>query len=131
MINKIINRETILYIIVGICTTLVNVVCFYLLYKICHIDTTISNIISVAISILFAFITNKIFVFESRKNKVKEIIDEMIKFCGGRLSTMIIEVGGVYVLIKMHIHPMIAKLATQFIVIVLNYFISKFLVFKK
>lgn len=133
--KKILNNidmEMINYIIVGILTTLTNISLYALFYKVFKIDVTISNILSVSISILFAYVTNRIFVFHSKKTGVKNILYEMFKFCSARVSTMIIEVGGVYVLHNMlNIHPMVSKLFTQIIVIIVNYFISKFFVFNK
>lgn len=131
ILNRI-NKEVINYIIVGILTTLVNLLSYTLLYKILKIDVTVSNIISVSISILFAYITNRIYVFHSKETGFNNILIEMSKFCGARVSTMIIEVGGVFLLHNLlGIHPMISKLFTQVIVIVGNYFISKFLVFNQ
>lgn len=130
-IYNIINSEGFRYIIVGGLTTLVNLIVYQLLYDFFGVDVTISNIISVSVSILFAYIANKIVVFKSKTNSILELLQEMIKFCGARVSTMIIEVGGVYLMYNiLNIHPMIAKVVTQFIVITGNYFISKLFVFK-
>ncbi len=127
----IIKSEGFIYLVVGGITTLVNLVVYAVLYNLLKIDVTISNIISVTISILFAYVANKIVVFKSKTHNVKETIIEMAKFCGARISTMIIEVGGVFFMYNiLKIHPMVAKIATQIIVIIVNYFISKFFVFK-
>ena len=128
-ILRLIKTEAFKYLVVGGLTTLVNVLSYALLYSVLKIDVTISNIISVALAILFAYIANKIIVFKT--NHIKDTIYEMAKFCGARLSTMIIEVGGVFLLYNiLNIHPMISKIATQVIVVIVNYFISKFFVFK-
>lgn len=130
-ILRLIKTEAFKYLVVGGLTTLVNVLSYALLYSVLKIDVTISNIISVALAILFAYIANKIIVFKSKTNHIKDTIYEMAKFCGARLSTMIIEVGGVFLLYNiLNIHPMISKIATQVIVVIVNYFISKFFVFK-
>lgn len=119
------------YIVVGLCTTLVNLVVFTFLSEILSLDVTISNIASVFISILFAYITNKIYVFNSKSVAFNDVFQEMVKFIGARLFTMIVEVGGVFLLANIIGQlPMIAKLETQVIVIVANYFISKWFVFK-
>ena len=131
-ILSIINVETVRYLVVGGLTTLVNIISYAILYQILKIEVTISNVISVALAIIFAYMANKIFVFKSKTNSLKELICEMIKFCGARLSTMIIEVVGVFALYNiMKINPMISKILTQVIVVIVNYFISKFLVFNK
>ena len=126
-----INSQAFRYIVVGGCTTMVNLVSYTLLYKILNINVNISNIYSVILAILFAYLANKIFVFESKCNSAKEVLIEMSKFVGARISTMIIEVGGVFVLYEiLHQNELFAKLETQIIVLIGNFFISKLFVFK-
>lgn len=125
------NTEVIRYIIVGGCTTLVNLVVFTVMCKFLGIDVTVSNFVSVIVSILFAYVTNKLFVFCSKCANIKELFAEACKFIGARLLTMVIEVGGVFLLVNMiGQDELIGKLETQVIVLVSNYVISKFLVFK-
>jgi putative flippase GtrA len=146
MIKKIFGKikdflrdgEAIRYIVVGICTTIFNLVCFALLTKVFALvifdeglNVTVSNFLSVILSILFAYITNKFFVFRSHCKTFGELFFEFVKFVGARGITMIIEVGGVFLLFNiLGIHEFIAKLFTQVIVIIGNYFISKLIVFK-
>lgn len=128
---KKLDTEAIRYIIVGGLTTLVNLVVFSVLCKLMNVDVTISNIISVITAILFAYVTNKIFVFRSKTHGIKELFAEASKFIGARLLTMVIEVGGVFLLVNIiGQDEFIGKLETQVIVLVGNYFISKFIVFK-
>ena len=131
IIMKFKSREVISYIVVGVCTTAVNFIVFTVFCKILKVDVTISNIISVITSILFAYVTNKIFVFKSHCKNIKELIEECMKFISARLLTMVIEVGGVYLLVNiLGQEELLGKLETQFIVLVGNYLISKFIVFK-
>lgn len=125
-------KDQLLYLFFGVLTTLVNLVVFYLLTeRPWQINVTVGNVISIILAILFAYVTNKIWVFNSRTNGAKELAAEFGRFVGGRLSTMVIEVGGVYLIYNIMGQPkMIAKLITQVIVIIGNYFISKFLVFR-
>ena len=91
---------------------------------------TISNVISIVLSILFAYVTNKLFVFHSKTNSFKELLYEMGKFIGARIATLVIEVGGVWLAVSViGQDKMIGKLETQVLVVIGNYFISKFLVF--
>ena len=132
------NGEAIRYIIIGVCTTLVNFVLFTLfnyLFALLGIEkevsVTVSNLLSVILSILFAYITNKSFVFRSHCDSRRDVFFEFVKFVGARGITMLIEVGGVFVMFNLiGINEMISKLVTQVIVIIGNYFISKLLVFK-
>lgn len=125
-------KDQLLYLFFGALTTIVNLVVFYLLTENpWKINVTVGNVISIIVAILFAYVTNKIWVFNSKTNGAKELFAEFARFVGGRMSTMIIEVGGVFLIFNVMGQPkMVAKLITQVIVIIGNYFISKFLVFR-
>ena len=132
LLNK--YREVIMYLIFGVLTTLVSVVTRIILFNtVCNADKAlevqIATIISNAVGIAFAYVTNRKYVFEStNKNKLKEALS----FVGGRLSTlfmdMLIMFVGVTVLKG---NETIITLISQVIVIVANYLISKLFVFKK
>ncbi len=131
LIKKLYYNETMRYLFIGGCTTLVNLISFAIFCDVMGMDVTLGNVLSIILAILFAYITNKIFVFSSRTNGIKEMLSEFCRFVGGRLSTMAIEVGGVYLIHNMMGQPkMAAKLVTQILVIIGNYFISKFFVFR-
>ena len=130
-IKKLYHDSRIRYLFFGGCTTLVNLGLFAVLKGPLGIDYRISNFFSVAVAICFAFVVNKFFVFHSRTSSVSETFKEFYRFVLGRLVTMAVEVGGVPFCVEiLHQPEMIAKLETQVIVTVVNYFISKFLVFK-
>ena len=122
------------YLIVGGLTTCVSLLTYYLLtFTILNpnisTELQIATIISWIISVLFAFFTNKKYVFES-KNKFN--FKEMISFILSRLSTLFIEMLLMYLLVTIcKYNDKIMKIAVQIIVIILNYLLSKFLVFKK
>lgn len=125
------NRAAVRYIFFGGCTTLVNLVSFWLLRHLTPLGINLSNVISIFLAIIFAFLVNAGFVFHSKANGFKEKTVEFIKFFGGRLTTMLIEVGGVWLLAEViHLDEFFAKFATQFIVLILNFFISKCFVFQ-
>lgn len=131
IIKKLYLDSRIRYLFFGGLTTLVNLVLFALFKGPFGIDYKISNFFSVAISICFAFVVNKRYVFQSRTSSFQETFQEFSKFVLGRLVTMAVEVGGVPFCVEIIRQPeMVAKLETQIIVVVVNYFISKFLVFK-
>lgn len=119
------------YLFIGGCTTLVNLATFAVFCDMLDMNVTLGNVLSIIIAILFAYVSNKIFVFSSKTEGLKEMFSELCRFVGGRLSTMAIEVGGVYLIYNMMGYPkMAAKLITQILVIIGNYFISKFFVFR-
>ena len=134
-IKKTICSEAFMYLFIGGCTTLVNLVVFSVLtygtsLGNSDLGITISNVISIVLSILFAYVTNKLFVFHSKTNSFKELLYEMGKFIGARIATLVIEVGGVWLAVSViGQDKMIGKLETQVLVVIGNYFISKFLVF--
>ena len=131
LILRLLNSEGMRYLFIGGCTTMVNLVVYAVLCRVVHLNVNISNIISVSVSILFAYITNKLIVFRSHCSSFSELAAECARFIGARLATMVIEVGGVFVLYEiLHQNEMVAKLATQVLVVIGNYFISRFLVFK-
>ena len=132
LIKKVCNKEVILYIVFGVLTTLVNFVSFYILTHFINLDENLSNVIAIILSVLFAYFTNRKLVFNSTAVTFKENLKEFYKFILGRLFTMILEIVGFYLLFNIiHIHELISKLLITVIVIILNFFISKFFAFKK
>lgn len=125
-------REGILYIFFGGCTTLVNLGSYYLLRALTDWNYNIENTISVALAILFAYFVNARFVFRSTAHTPREKLAEFARFVMARLSTMVLEVGGVFVMVELlRMRDTWAKLIIQFVVLALNYLFSKFLIFKK
>ena len=133
--RKELSAETARYIIIGVLTTLINVGLFRLLLSIINIDTnidvTVSNVTSISVSVLFAYIANKLFVFRHRSNSRYELIVEFAKFVGSRLFTMAIEIGSLLVFFNiLGYDAWFVKLAVQVVVIAINYIISKMIVFR-
>ena len=123
--------EAFAYIFFGVCTTAVNFICFTLFYKYLKLGLNFSNFSGIVISILFAFFTNKYYVFKSRKACFKVFVSELLKFVSGRIFTMLAEIVGVWLLVELiSFNEYLSKLILQIVVIIGNYFISKFLVFK-
>ena len=131
LIKKILDRDIILYIIFGVLTTLVNFVSFYILNSLMHIDGNISNLVAIPLAILFAYFTNRKWVFHTDAKGFKENFNEFCKFIAGRAFTMFIEFFGCMLLFKTPIPEIISKLGVNVIIVILNFFISKFFAFKK
>ena len=131
LIKKICTKEVILYAVFGICTTLVNIGSFALMTKVFNWDENISNTIAIILAVLFAYVTNKDLVFHSEAKNIKEKFIQFFKFILGRVFTMIVEFVGCFLLFKLPIPQIISKCIMTVIVIVLNFFISKFFAFKK
>ena len=71
------NKEIINYLIFGVLTTVVSFVVYFIFAKVFKIDEVISNVISWFFSVLFAFITNKLYVFESKETGKKTLLKEI------------------------------------------------------
>ena len=122
----------ILYGIFGILTTIINIVTYALCYDMFNISNVVSNIIAWILSVLFAFITNKIWVFESKSFDFKIFIKELWNFIVCRLATGALDLGIMYVGVDLLKGPaLILKIASNIIVIILNYVMSKLFVFKR
>lgn len=131
LLHKLINRETITYIIFGVLTTAVNYVTYYLLYKFTSLDAIIYNTIAWAVSVIFAFITNKLFVFESKSWKIQTVLLEFFPFVGARILSLLLEEAFLLLTVNvMGIHELIAKIIISVVVVIVNYFASKFLIFR-
>ena len=125
-------KEILMYLIFGVLTTVVNIVSYFLLARILHIDTVVSTVIALILSILFAYITNKIFVFESKTNTAKELLKEIISFFGCRAFTGILDVAFMYITVDVFdLNDMIMKIISNIVVIIVNYVFSKLIIFKK
>ena len=133
MIIKIYNKykEIINYLIAGVLTTIVSILSYELFKNILNIHYLISNILSWIVAVIFAYIINSKYVFESDK-KNKQKIKEFISFVSCRILTLLIETLTMYLMVDIiKINSDISKIIAQFIVLVLNYLLSKFLTFKK
>ena len=129
IINKVLTREVILYAVFGVLTTLVNLGSFYVMNTIWNWNENISNVIAILLAVLVAYITNKDLVFHSKAESAKEKLKEFFKFMLGRAFTMVIEFLGGLLLFQTAIPIMISKCFVTVIVIILNFFISKFFAF--
>lgn len=91
LIKKVCTKEIILYLVFGICTTIVNLISFYILTNILHWEENISNIIAILLAAIFAYITNKDLVFHADAKTLKEKCMQFIKFMSGRAFTIVVE----------------------------------------
>ena len=129
LIKKLYASSVVRYVFFGGCTTLVNLISFYVLRKL-RVGLNIANVISIILAILFAYVVNSRFVFQDKCETLADHIRPFCKFISARLMTMVIEVGGVWLLVaKLGMNDMVGKFATQFIVLIMNYVFSKFFVF--
>ena len=159
LIDKLFTREIITYVVIGVLTTVVNLVVFYITKKIFisigwdgifnavfssaesekilallgkgtdYLDATV---IAWVAAVIFAFITNKLVVFESKSWKPSVAGKEFVAFIGARVFSLLVELLFMFVTVTLlSFNEFIAKIFVQFIVVVLNYIFSKLIIFKK
>lgn len=132
LIQKFCTKEVIFYAIFGIFTTLVNIGVFYVLNSLLRVEENLANNIAIITAVLFAYFTNRKLVFHSEASSWKEKWIEFFKFILGRAVTMVIEsVGCALLFAYAPIPTLVSKCIMTVIVIILNFFISKFFAFKK
>lgn len=122
------KKETFLYLFFGGLTTLINIIIYKSLVFF-NIDYIVANIIAWIISVIFAFITNKYYVFNKKNTN---LIKEFIKFISSRLGTGLLDLFFMFLTVSIFkFDDFIMKILSNIIVIILNYILSKFIVFKK
>lgn len=129
--KKVVNAETIAYIIFGVLTTIVNFLSYEGLYRL-GLSNMTANWIAWIIAVTFAYIVNKWSVFRSRSSSIKEELVKMGKFYGARLVSLGVELLGIWVFVEvLGFHRWFIKGALSIIVIILNYIFSKLYIFTK
>ena len=123
------NKEIIMYLVCVVLTTVVNIVVYYIFSNLLHMNYLFSNAMAWFLSVLFAYVTNRKYVFDSKNN---QIIKEAISFFGSRLATGIMDMVLMWFLVNFNIvNDVVAKVVVNVIVVILNYILSKLVVFKK
>lgn len=150
LIKKLLNKETVSYLVFGVMTTVVNLGVFKLFdlifTRVTQVDLTLlTNFIAWVFAVVFAYVTNKLFVFESKSWSAKTLAKEVPAFVGARIFSLGIEELGLLIFITwlgfdsfvLDVFglfalggKMIVKIALAVIVVVMNYIFSKFLIFK-
>ena len=134
ILRKVLKRykSFIMYGVFGVLTTIVNLVAYNLCYYKVELNNTLSNIIAWIFAVAFAYITNKIWVFESKSWNMSVLRREITAFISCRLATGIMDLIIMYVCVDvLGWHAMLMKLLSNILVIILNYVFSKLVIFKK
>ena len=146
LLHAVLNRETITYVIFGVLTTLVNLVVF----KVFDVLFSgrlylLTNSIAWVAAVVFAYVTNKLFVFESKSWKFDVLKKEIPSFFGARIASYFIEQAGLwffveilrfdervfdFIVVKLS-GKIVAKLILGVLVVIINYVLSKFIIFAK
>lgn len=124
--------DVLTYLIFGVLTTVVNYAVYLPVYNLLGLSASVSNCIAWVVAVAFAFLTNKPFVFKSHNWSKQTVIPELTKFISCRIASGAAETVILLVSVDiLHWNGNIWKLVTQVLVVVLNYFGSKLLVFRK
>ena len=125
-------KEMILYVVFGVLTTAINYGSYFIFAHPLHLSVITSNIIAWLLSVLFAFVTNKLLVFESKNMSLAVVMKELLLFIACRLFSGALDTGIMYVFVDLlHYSDLIIKILSNVIVIVLNYVFSKLLIFTR
>lgn len=125
------NKEVLLYLFFGGLAFLVSIGTYVLFNVFLGMNELIANIFSWIITVLFAFFTNRIWVFQARTNGAIEFVKQMFSFYAGRVITLVAEEAMLLVFITwLGFSSLLVKIIAQIVVIILNYVISKVLIFK-
>lgn len=126
------HKEVILYLIFGALTTIVNIISFWLCNDILSVEYKISNIVAWSLSVVFAFITNKTIVFESKNKNKEETTKEAISFIVSRVFSLVVDMVFMIVMVDiLKINSLVSKIISNIVVVIINYIFSKFIVFRK
>ena len=126
------HREIILYIFFGGCTTIVNVVFYYISTRWFGFGVVASTLLAWWVSVIFAYITNRILVFRSHNHELRAILFELAFFIACRLLTGLLDILIMYLFVDcLGLQDLMIKILSNFIVILANYIASRLLILKK
>ncbi|MEH6888705.1 GtrA family protein [Bacillus sp. JJ864] len=130
MNNK--TKEIFNYLLFGGLTTLVNIVTYYVCATLAGMDYKVAMTIAWIVSVLFAYITNKKYVFDSQPKGFAHAMKEFFYFMGFRVLSYFIDLFSMIALVEwLGINDLVSKIIANVIVVVVNYFASKYIIFKK
>lgn len=125
-------QSFLLYVIFGILTTIVNIIVFFILYNMLHTGHNIAYVVAWFWAVLFAYLTNRVWVFHSTSTTTADIVKEVWQFYLARVLTGII---GYFILTfgvdLLHQDANIWNIIQNIFVIVSNFVLSKLIIFKK
>ncbi|SDK59891.1 GtrA family protein [Lacicoccus qingdaonensis] len=125
------DQEILKYILFGVLTTVVNIAVFFLFDTVLNFSYMIANVISIIAAILFAFFTNKKYVFKAKSQSWKLAFKEFYLFVGLRSVSGLFDMLSMFMLVDfMNLETNLSKILTQFIIVVLNYIFSKLYIFR-
>ena len=124
-------RDIIAYLFFGGCTTVVNIVAYWAAAYPMNLGTVPSSVLAWVAAVIFAYVTNRKWVFASQASTRQEVTREMLSFFSCRLATGVVDWLCMFVFVDLlHFNDMIIKIFANVVVVILNYVASKLLIFK-
>ncbi|WP_302187451.1 GtrA family protein [uncultured Lactobacillus sp.] len=124
-------KDVIPYVFWGVMTTLVNIASYWLCNSVFKWAIMPSTIIAQFLSIIFAYLTNRKWVFHSQASTFEEYVHEIVSFFAARIGTALLDMAIMFIFAEqMHLNSMIIKILANVVVVVVNYVASKFWIFK-
>lgn len=125
------NKEIISYIFFGGLTVFINIVAYWIFYNYLNLSLVLSNTLAWIVAVIFAFITNKLFVFNSKTATKAQFFKEISSFFMFRLLSYLIDMSMMFFMVtSLSINDMISKIIVNIVVIIFNYIASKLFIFK-
>ena len=126
------HREIVSYIFWGVMTTAVNYAAYFLLRNVFLVPLVAGNAAAWAVSVLFAYFVNKLFVFRSKDWAWRVALRELWQMVASRLFSLGLETGILWLFVeKLLLNEFLVKLAANVLVVIVNYVLSKFIIFNK
>lgn len=126
------HRELILYVFFGGCTTLINIVSYFACRQVLHMPVVPADVLAWLVSVIFAYVTNKLFVFESKSWRLRLVLKEGAEFLAARVFSLGVDVVMLYVTVTiLGWWELPMKVLANVVVIVINYIFSKWIIFRK
>jgi len=125
-------RQIALYLVFGTCSTLINMICYEVLYDLYGVRNVPATILAWLAAVLFSFATNKVFVFKSKRRRLPEQLTEFFSFFGFRILTGLLDVGIMLIAVDMMgWNGLLWKFLSNVVVTISNYLASRFMIFKQ
>lgn len=124
------HRETVLYVLFGVLTSAVNLIVYFTATWVLRVNYLLSNLAAWTLTVLFAYVTNKLFVFQSRCESARALLAEFAAFVNGRIVSGLMDMLLMWILVGGFAFPdPIVKLLNSAVVVAMNFVISKLFVF--
>lgn len=126
------NRQELLYLLYGVLTTVINIFSYGFLTKALRVNYKTATLMAWLIAVIFAYFTNKKYVFKSQKKTLVDNMKELLTFFVFRIFSVIVDFFCMIFFVEgLKINDLISKVLTNILVVIFNFLVSKFIIFKQ